>query len=150
MDSSAHARCAERGEASSRSSELPLQVIDPLTEFVASLLDLLPVRRSQAPESESRLVMGSAFGLPRCRLSPAKVCGAEQIPRAAEVCCDRTARGQYLQGHTTSGEVEVDARRRLEDLPRVVRIDAAGATVVDDEGQPVRTQPDVAALAALA
>lgn len=76
-------------------------------------------------------------------------CG-EQIPRAAEVCCDRTARGQYLQGHTTSGEVEVDARRRFEDLPRVVRIDAAGATVVDDEGQPVRTQPDVAALAALA
>lgn len=49
-----------------------------------------------------------------------------------------------------SGHVEVDAGWCVEDGPGVLGVDAVGAGVVDDEGESVRGEPDIASFAALA
>jgi hypothetical protein len=51
---------------------------------------------------------------------------------------------------TASGDVEVDAGWCVEDESGFLGVDAVGAGVVDEEGEAVGGEPDVAAFAALA
>ncbi len=104
-----------------------------------------PTRRGRSHGSPDTGVPGEGIPPPLARLR----CAGAQAVRAPDGAVEiRLTASQWPT--TSSGDVEVDAGWRVEDEPGVLGVDAVGAGVVDEEGQAVGGEPDVAAFAALA